>query len=160
MKQTFTVKHSISKAETLNISYTTTQNCTPHTQPFYGSTDFVQDNMGEPVPEETVTYSHLSWSSVIPSELHLLQSVASSLFNLCDGQSFSTISLQVIFGLPLGLAPSTSYSTHFFTQSLSSFCSTCPYHRNLFCCSTEIMSSHPSLPLLGTLSCSLIPTSI
>ena len=35
-----------------------------------------------------------------------------------------------------------------------------PYHCNLFCCSTEIMSSNasPSLnPLLGTLSCSLIP---
>ena len=32
-------------------------------------------------------------------------------------------SLQVFFGLPLGLAPSTSYSilVHFFTQSLSSF---------------------------------------
>jgi len=26
------------------------------TQPFYGSTDFVQDNPGEPVPEETFTY--------------------------------------------------------------------------------------------------------
>ena len=32
-----------------------------------------------------------------------------------------------------------SYSIHFFTQSLSSFRNTCPYHRNLFCCSTEIM---------------------
>ena len=30
-------------------------------------------------------------------------------------------SLHVFFGLPLGLAPSTSYSIHFFTQSLSSF---------------------------------------
>jgi len=37
----------------------------------------------------------------------------------------------------------------------SSFRSTCPYHHNLFCCSTEIMSSNPSFylnPLLGTLS--------
>jgi len=33
-----------------------------HTQPFYGSLDFVQDNLGEPVPEETFTHSHLSWS--------------------------------------------------------------------------------------------------
>ena len=33
----------------------------------------------------------------------------------------------------------------FFTQSLSSFCSTCPYHRNLFCCSINIISSIPSL---------------
>jgi len=63
---------------------------------------------------------------------------------------------QVFFGLPLGLVPSTSYSIHFLTQSLSSFRSTCPYHRNLFRCSTEIMSSNSSLPpnfLLGTLSC-------
>jgi len=31
-----------------------------HTQPFYGSLDFAQDNPGEPVPEETFTHSHLS----------------------------------------------------------------------------------------------------
>jgi len=37
-----------------------------HTQPFYGSLDFVRDNPGEPVPEETFTHSHQSWSSVIP----------------------------------------------------------------------------------------------
>ena len=42
----------------------------------------------------------------------------------------------------------------------SRFRSTCPYHHNLFCCSTEIMSSNPSLSLnslLGTLFCSLTP---
>jgi len=38
--------------------------------------------------------------------------------------------LQVLFGLPLGLGPSTSYSMHFFTQSSSSFRSTCPYQRS------------------------------
>jgi len=27
-----------------------------HTQPFYGSLDFVQDNPGEPVPEEIFTH--------------------------------------------------------------------------------------------------------
>jgi len=84
-----------------------------------------------------------SWSSIISiCFLHLLRSMASSLFNPCALQSFSTISLQVFFGLPLGLVPSTSYSIHFFTQSLSSFRSTWPYHRNLFCCSTN-----SSLPL-------------
>jgi len=60
----------------------------------------------------------------------------------------------------LGLAPSTSYSIHSFTQSMSSFHKTCPYHCNLYCCSTEIMSSNPRLslnPLLGTLSCTLTP---
>jgi len=48
----------------------------------------------------------------------------------------------------------------FLHQSLSSFCCTWLYHCNLFRCSTEIMSSNPSLslnPLLGTLSCSLMP---
>jgi len=41
-----------------------------------------------------------------------------------------------------------------FLHTLSSFCSTCPYHHNLFCSSTKIMSSIPSLSLnslLGTL---------
>ena len=82
--------------------------------------------------------------------LHLLQSTASSLFNV---QYFSTISIQVFFHLPLGLAPSTSYSILFYTQTSCSFYST-------FCCSTEIMSSNPSLflnPLLGIVSCSLMP---
>ena len=134
--------------------------CT-HTQLFYSSLDFVLDNPGEPVPVETFTHSHPSWSSNIPiCLLHLLRSMTSSLFNPHALQSFSTISLQVFFGLPLGLAPSTSYSIHFFTQSLYSFRSTCPYHRNLFCCSTEIMSFNPSLylnSLLGTLSCSFMP---
>jgi len=35
-------------------------------QPFYGCLDFVRNNLGEPVPEETFTHSHLSWSSIIP----------------------------------------------------------------------------------------------
>jgi len=90
--------------------------------------------------------------------LHLLQSIASSLFNLRAWQYFCTTSVHVFFGLSLGLASSTSYSIQFFTQSLSSFRSTFPYHHNLFCCSTEITSSNPSLSLkslLGTLSYTL-----
>jgi len=46
----------------------------------------------------------------------------------------------------------------FLHQIIVSFCNTCPHHRNLFCCSTEIMSSIPSLSLnslLGTLSFTL-----
>ena len=43
---------------------------------------------------------------------------------------------------------STSHSIHFFTQTLSSFRNTSSYHRNLFCCSTKIMSSNPSLSLM------------
>jgi len=68
-------------------------------------------------------------------------------FTLCAWQSFCTTSLHVLFGLPLCLEPSTSYSIHFFTQSVSSFRNTCSYHCNLFCCSINIMSSIPSLSL-------------
>jgi len=60
--------------------------------------------------------------------LYLLRSMVSSMFNLCAWQSFSTISLQHFFGLRLSMAPSASYSLHFFIQSLSSFCSTFIYH--------------------------------
>ena len=72
--------------------------------------------------------------------------MASSLFILRAWQSSRTTSLQVLFNLPLGLGPSTSYSTHFFSQS-SSFRSTCPYQCSLFCCNTNAMSSIPSLSL-------------
>ena len=102
------------------------------------------------------THTYRGHQSSLICFLHLLQSMASYLFNLHALQCLPTISLQVFFVLPLGLAPSTSYSIHFFTQSLSSFRSI--YHCNLFCCITEIMSSNPSLslnPLLGTLPCSL-----
>jgi len=43
---------------------------TTHTEPFYGSLDFVWDNPGEPVPEETFTHWNLSWSSIVPHLLH------------------------------------------------------------------------------------------
>jgi len=116
---------------------------------------------GEPVPEETFTHSHQSWSSIIlylllPSftihGIHLVQFTCLTVFfhNLCPS----------FLGLLVGLAPSTSCSIHFFTQSLSSFHSTCPYHHNLFCCSIEIMSFNPSLslnPLLATVSFCLTP---
>jgi len=51
---------------TITIPATTITTIRTYTQPFYGSLDFVLDNMGEPVPEETFTHSHLLWSSVIP----------------------------------------------------------------------------------------------
>jgi len=62
----------------------------------------------------------------------VLRSIASSLFNLHAWQSLCATSLQVLFGLPLDLEPSASYSMHFFTQSVSSFCNACTYHCNLF----------------------------
>jgi len=49
-----------------------------HTQTFYGSMDFVRDNPGERVPEETFTHSHLSWSSPLICFIHLIRSTATS----------------------------------------------------------------------------------
>jgi len=73
------------------------------------------------------THTHPVHQTSFINFLHLLRSIASSVFKWHAWQSFSTTSLQVLFGLPLGLGPSTSYSMHFFTQS--SFCNTCTYHR-------------------------------
>ena len=49
--------------------------------------------------------------------LHLQRSTASSLFILRAWQSSQTISLQVLFGLPLGLGPST-YILHTFLHPI------------------------------------------
>jgi len=111
-----------------------------HTQPLYSSLNFVWDNPGKPVPEEIFTHSHLLWSSIVP---YLLRP-CNTIFGILPVQSMCLTvffhNLQVFFGLPLGLAPSTSYSIHFFTLSLSSLRSTCPFHRNLFCCSSQIVA--------------------
>ena len=99
---------------------------------------FVRDYPGEPVPEETPTHDP-DHHPIFISFFYLPRSIASSLFKLHAWQSFCTTSFHVLFGLPLGLEPSTSYSIHFFTQSVSSFRSTCPYHRSLFCYSINII---------------------
>jgi len=129
-----------------------------HTQPFYDSMDFVRDNLGEPVPEETFTHSCLS---VIPYLLH----PSTTIHGILPIQSthltvfFHNLSPSFLWS---ALWPGTLHT--FFHPSLSSFRNTCPYHRNLwnklFHCSTEIMSSNPSLsfnPLLGILSCCFMP---
>jgi len=90
---------------------------------------------------------HPDHRPVFISFFHLLRCIASSLFKLHAWQSFCTTSLHILFGLPLGLEPSTSYSIHFFAQSMSSFRNTCPYHRCHFCCSIDIISSIRSLSL-------------
>ena len=98
-----------------------------------------------PVPEETFTHSHPSRSSDILYQLPSFTTIHRILF-------IQFTCLTVLFDnlspgpLPLGLGPSTSYSMHFFTQS-SSFRSTCPYHRSLFCCNTNAMSSISNLSL-------------
>ena len=80
---------------------------------------------------------------VFISFLHLLWSIASILFNVHAWQSLHNLSPSPVWST-FCLEPSTSCSIHFFTQSLSSFRNTCPYYCDLFCCSTEIMSSNPS----------------
>ena len=117
-------------------------------QPFYSSLDFVRDNLGEPVPEETFIHSHLSWPTIIPYLVPPSFTIHSILLVqfTCLSVFFHNFSPSFLLSTSC-LAPSTSYSIHFFTQSLSSFRSTCPYHRNLFCYSTKIMSSNPSLSL-------------
>ena len=117
---------------------------------------FVRDYPGEPVPEETLTHPP-SWSS-------------SNLYQLLPSTTIHSILVQItclaiflhnFFPRPLW---STSWSgalhliVHTFLHSVSIFRSTCPYHRNLFCCSVNIISSIPSLSLnslLGTLSFTL-----
>jgi len=121
---------------------------------------FVRDYPGEPVPEETLTHPthHPDHHPIFISFFHLPCSIASSLFKLRAWQSFYTTSVYVLFGQPLDLEPSTSYSIHFFTQPVSSFRNTCPYHRDLICCSINIISSIPSISLnslLETLSFTL-----
>jgi len=56
------------------------------------------------------TYTYRDHQSFFFCFLHLLRSIASSSFNLHAWQSFCTTSVQVFFGLPLGLRSSTSYS--------------------------------------------------
>ena len=119
-------------------------------QPFYGPlSGITRVSQYQKIHSPT---HHPDHHPVFISFFRLPRSIAYSLFKLHAWQSFCATSLHVLFGLPLGLEPSTSYSIHFFTQSLSSFRSTCPC--NLFCCSINIISSIPSLSLnslLGTL---------
>jgi len=122
---------------------------------------FVRDYPGEPVPQETLTHPP-SWSSS-----NLYQLLPSTTFHSILPVQITCLAifLHNLFPCPLWStnetlvwSPSTSYSIHFFTQPVSSFRSTCPYHRNLFCCSINIISSIPSLSLnslLGTLSSTL-----
>ena len=110
--------------------------------PFYGPLSCTTRN-SRYQKKHSPTYTSPDHQSSFICILHILQLMIFSLFNLHAWHSFCTISVQVFFGLPLGIAPCTSYTIHFFTQSLSSFRSTC----NLFCCSTEIISSNPRLSL-------------
>ena len=102
-------------------------------QPFNGRLSGTT-RVGRYQKKHSSAHTHSGQRTSFITFLHLQRSTASSLFSLCAWQSSRTTSFQVLFGLTLGLEPSTSYSMHFFTQSSSSFRSTCPYQRSLFCC--------------------------
>ena len=96
-----------------------------HTEPFNGPLSGTTQ-VGRYEKKHSPTHTHPDHQTSFINFLHLLRSIASSVFSLSAWQSSLTTSLQVLFRLPLGLGPSTSYSMHFFTQS-SSFRYTRPY---------------------------------
>jgi len=106
-----------------------------HTQPFNGLWSGTT-RVGQYQKKHSPTHTHPGHQTSFIN-FHLLRSTASSLFSLRAWQSFSTTSLQVRFGLPLGLRP-----MHFFTQSSSSFRSARPNHCSLFCCNTTTRWMH------------------
>ena len=127
-------------------------------QPFNGRSSGTS-RVGRYQKKHSPAHIHPGQCSSFITFLHLQRSTASSLFSLRAWQSSRTTSFQVLFGLPLGLEPSTSYSMHFFTQSSSSFCSTCPYQRSLFCCNISAMSSTPSLSLAAAAATTTLTSS-
>ena len=104
---------------------------------------------------------HRGWPTALQSSLlHLSLSFPFSLFNPHSLMSLSTTWLHVILSLSRPLLPSTSNDMIFFTQSSSSFRSTCPNHLNLFRFTASDTDSIPILSLssaLGTLSLSDTP---
>ena len=91
-----------------------------HTQPFNGRWSGTT-RVGQYQKKHSPSHTHPGNQTSFLNFLHLQRSMASSVFSLRAWQSSRTTCLQVLFGLPLGLGPSTSYSMHFFTQSSSSF---------------------------------------
>ena len=88
-----------------------------HAQPFngllFGTTRVY---MGRDQKKHSPTHTHPDHRTSFITFLHLQRSMASSLFSLQAWQSSRTTSLQVLFGLPLGLGLSTSCSMHFFSH--------------------------------------------
>ena len=94
-----------------------------HTQPFNSSISGTTQ-LGRYQKKRSTTHTNPDHQTSFINFLHLLPSIASSLFSLRAWESSLTTSLQVLFGL----GPPTSYSIHSFTQSSSSFHSTRLYH--------------------------------
>ena len=126
-------------------------------QPFYGPLSGTTQ-VSQYQKKHSLT-RHPDHHPISISFFHLPRSTASSLFKLRAWQSFCTTSLHVLFGLPLGLEPSTSYYPYI--SSLNQ-CPLFAAHAHTiatcFAAVINIISSIPSLSLnslFGTLSSTL-----
>src|SRR5260221_1812061 len=72
---------------------------------------------------------------------HSTRSWATSRLRPISFMSLFTTSIHVFCGLPLGFSPSTSKTVQPYTQSQSSFLSTCPNHLSLFRFTTTTIAS-------------------
>jgi len=88
--------------------------CETHTQPFNGPLSGTT-RVGRYQKKHSPTHTDHDRRTSFINLLHLLRSIATSVFSLCAWQSSFTTSLQVLFGLSRGLGPSTSYSMHFWS---------------------------------------------
>ena len=77
-------------------------------QPFNGRLSGTT-RVGRYQKKHSPSHTHPGQRTSFITFLHLQRSTASSLFSLRAWQSSRTTSVQVLFGLPLGLEPSTSY---------------------------------------------------
>jgi len=130
------VKTDVLEVVIADLQHTYTQ---PLNSPLSGTTG------GRPVTDDTFTHSHPSRSPNI-------------LYQLPPSITIDSIILIqfTCLTVPHNLSPNPPWSTSWVwnpllhTPYISSpnhylFCNTCPYHRNLFCCNTKIMSSIPNL---------------
>ena len=87
-----------------------------------------QPRVGQYQKKHSPTHTHPDHRTSFINFLHLLWSIASSVFSLRAWQSSLTTSLQVLFRLPLGLGPSTSYSMHILHPVIIFFSQHMPIH--------------------------------
>jgi len=100
-------------------------------QPFYGSLSRTTQ-VSQYQKKHSPTHTYPDHQSSFISFLHLLWSIASSLFNLVLDSLFAQPLSKYSLVYPLGLAPSISYSIHFFNQSPFSFHNIFPYIATCF----------------------------
>jgi len=123
-----------------------------HTQLFNGLLSRTT-RVGRYQKKHSPTHTNPDHQTSFINILHLLWSIASSLFNLHAWLLFHNL-------YPGPLWSSSCSGPLYFILHAFHFRNTCPYHRSLFCCSTTVMSSSPNLSLsslLGNLFFSLTP---